>query len=166
MGRIIQMKPWKTAIGITALLIATMMGTAVAQQAPNHDHGLNFMATALDLTDAQVAQIKQIRSGQKSQMQANHAQMKGLHEQLQALIASDNFDEAKAQSVIAQVQQLQASQMLEHAREMNAIYKVLNPQQKAKAVKLFGSMGGFEGMRGHGGHGEPAGSNAPPPPQD
>jgi Spy/CpxP family protein refolding chaperone len=97
-------------------------------------------------------------------MQATHSQMKGLHEQLQALIISDIFDEAKVQAAIAQVQQLQASQMLEHAREMNAIYKVLNPQQKAKAVKLFGSMGGFGGMHGGAGmHGGPQGPQGPPP---
>ena len=58
---------------------------------------------------------------------------------------------------------MQATQMLEHAREMNAIYKVLNPQQKAKAIKMFGSMG-FGPM-----HGGPActgarGTDAPPAP--
>jgi Spy/CpxP family protein refolding chaperone len=161
-----QMKSLKFAIGVSALLVATMIGSAVAQQPAKGDHGMNFMATALDLTDAQVAQIKQIRSGQHAQMQATHAQMKGLHEQLQTLITSDIFDEAKVQATIAQVQQLQASQMLEHAREMNAIYKVLNPTQKAKAVKLFGSMGGFGGMRGHGGPGGPGAGAPPPPAQD
>jgi Spy/CpxP family protein refolding chaperone len=159
------MKSLKFAIGVSALLIATMIGTAVAQQPANHEHGLNFMATALDLTDAQIAQIKQIRGGQHAQMQATHAQMKGLHEQLQTLITSDNFDEGKVQAAIAQVQQVQATQMLEHARQMNAIYKILNPQQKAKAVKLFGSRG-FGGMHGgpgmHGGHGS---ADGPPPAQ-
>lgn len=161
------MKARNTAIGTLALLVAMLLGTSIAQQpstAPNHDHGLNFMATALDLTDAQVAQIKQIRSSQKSDMQANRTQMKGLHQQLQALITSDNFDEGKVQAVIAQVQQVQASEMLAHAREMNAIYKILTPQQKTKAVKLFGEMGGFGGMHGHAGPGGPAGPDAPPPP--
>jgi Spy/CpxP family protein refolding chaperone len=159
------MKSLKLALGVFGLLAATMIGTAVAQQpGKKGDHGMNFMATALDLTDAQVTQIKQIRSGQHTQMQATHSQMKGLHEQLQALITSDTFDEAKVQAAIAQVQQLQASQMLEHAREMNAIYKVLNPQQKAKAVKLFGTMGGFGGMHGGAGmHGGPQGPQGPPP---
>ena len=158
------MKSLKSVIAVSTLAIATMVGSVAAQQASAkpHDHGLTFMATALDLTDAQVAQIKQIRTANKPDMQANHAQMKALHEQLHTLVTSDTFDEAKVQSVIAQVQQLQASEMLNHARTMNAIYKVLNPQQKAKAVKLFGTMGGFGGMHGH--PGGPGGA-APPPTQ-
>jgi Spy/CpxP family protein refolding chaperone len=158
------MRNWKYALGISALLIATMVGTVAAQGPRNHDHGLQFMATALDLTDAQVAQIKQIRGDQHAKMQASHAQMKNIHEQMQALITSDTFDEAKVQALIAQQQQMQATQMLEHAREMNAIYKVLNPQQKAKAVKLFST--GFGGHM-HGGMGGPGGpgAGAPPPPE-
>ena len=34
-------------------------GVALAQSPANHQHGMEFMATALDLTDAQVAQIKE-----------------------------------------------------------------------------------------------------------
>jgi periplasmic protein CpxP/Spy len=164
MGRKIQMKNWKYALGVSALAIATLVGSASAQGPGRHDHGLQFMATALDLTDAQVAQIKQIRGDQHAKMQATHTQMKSIHEQMQALITADTFDEAKVQALIAQQQQIQATQMLEHAREMNAIYKVLNPQQKAKAVKLFSE--GFGG-RGHGGPGGPGpeGAGAPPPPE-
>jgi Spy/CpxP family protein refolding chaperone len=154
------MKQWKLAVGVSALLVGSMIGTAVAQQPKEHDHGMTFMATALDLTDAQVAQIKQIRSEQHSQMQAQHTQTQALHEQMKSLITSDTFDEAKVQSVISQIQQQQAAEMLNHAREMNAIYKVLTPQQKAKAVKMFGDMG-MGGMHGHGG---PGGSDGPPPP--
>jgi len=154
------MRNWKLAVGVSALLVGSMIGTAVAQQPKEHDHGLTFMATALDLTDAQVAQIKQIRTEQHSQMQAQHSQMEGLHEQMKALITAETFDEAKVQSVISQIQQQQAAEMLNHAREMNAIYKVLTPQQKVKAVKMFGDMG-MGGMHGHGG---PGGAGAPPPP--
>ena len=138
-----------------------MIGTASAQAPRKGGHGLQFMATALDLTDAQVAQIKQIRSEQRARMQSSHEQMKSIHEQLKTLITADTFDEGKVQAVIAQQQQMQATQMLEHAREMNAIYKVLNPQQKAKAIKMFGSMG-FGPMHG-GPHGPGAPSTDAPP---
>lgn len=158
------MKNWKYALGVSVLAIATMAGSVSAQEPGRHDHGLQFMATALDLTDAQVAQIKQIRGDQHAKMQATHAQMRGIHEQMQALITADSFDEAKVQALIAQKQQIQATQELEHAREMNAIYKILNPQQKAKAVKLFNE--GFGGHM-HGGPGGPGpdGAGAPPPPE-
>lgn len=144
------MKFWKHTIAASALLVATFAGTTFAQEHPRHDHGLAFMATALDLTDAQVAQIKQIHSAGREQMKESRTQMRTLHEQLHAVVTSDNFDEAKAQAVIAQIQEVQSARMLERAREMNATYKVLNPQQKAKFEKLFGQMGHM-GMRGHGG---------------
>lgn len=155
------MKHWKYALGVSALAVATMVGSVSAQAPGKHGHELQFMATALDLTDAQVAQIQQIRGDQRAKMQATHAQMKSIHEQMQALITADTFDEAKVQALIAQQQQIQATQMLEHAREMNAIYKVLTPQQKVKAVKLFNT--GFGGHM-HGGPGGP-GAGAPPPPE-
>lgn len=155
------MRNWKFVLGASALLLASMISTASAQAPRKGGHGLQFMATALDLTDAQVAQIKQIRSEQRARMQSSHEQMKSIHEQLKTLITADTFDEGKVQAVIAQQQQMQATQMLEHAREMNAIYKVLNPQQKAKAIKMFGSMG-FGPMHG-GPHGPGAPSTDAPP---
>ncbi len=158
------MKHWKSLAAVSALALATMVGTATAQESPKPrgDHQLQFMATALDLTDAQVSQIKQIRSERKAGSQADRQQMKSLHQQLHALVTSDNFDEAKAGALIAQIQQQESSRMLEQAKEMNAIYKVLTPQQKTKAVKLFGaSMHG-----GMGGHGGPGHEGPPPPAQD
>ena len=156
-----QMKLWKSAVAVTALSLMAMVGAANAQQGKHGEHQLEFMTTALDLTDAQVAQIKQIRSQSHASMKADHQQMRDLHQQLQAVVTSDNFDEGKAQAVIAQIQQAESARMLERAREMNAIYKVLNPQQKAKAVKLFGTM--HPGMGGP--HGGP-GPDAPPPAQE
>ncbi len=160
------MKHWKSLVGASVLALAMTTGIANAQEPPKHANHLEFMATALDLTEAQVAQIKQIQGERKAAGQADHQQMKALHEQFQALVTSDNFDEAKASGLISQIQQHEAARMLEHAKEMNAIYKILTPQQKAKAVKLFSEMHG--GM-GHGGmgHGGP-GSDGPPaaPPQE
>jgi len=161
LGRMNQMRFWKHAIAASALLVATFVGVGFAQERPRHDHGMGFMATALDLTDAQVAQIKQIHSAGREEFKQSHTQMKSLHEQLHAVVTADSFDEAKAQSVIAQIQQLESARMLQHAREMNETYKVLNPQQKAKFEKLYGHMGQM-GMHGHGG----APDGPPAPAQD
>ena len=76
MGEETEMRYLKLVLGVSALLLATMIGTAIAQAPGKGGHGLQFMATALDLTDAQVAQIKQIRSEQRARMQASHEQMK------------------------------------------------------------------------------------------
>ena len=152
------MRFWKHAIAVSALLVATFVGVGVAQPGRGHDHGMGFMATALDLTDAQVAQIKQIHSAGREEFKQSRTQMKSLHQQLHAVVTAETFDEAKAQSVIAQIQQLESARMLQHAREMNETYKVLNPQQKAKFEKLYGQMGPM-GMHRHGG-----GPSGPPAP--
>ncbi len=161
------MKSKRIAIGSALLAFAMMAAGAMAQSEaaqapPKHDH-IAYLQTVLDLSDAQVAQIRQIHAANRSEAQSNRSQMKALHEQLRTLITSDNFDEAKAQSVISQINQLQGSEMLEHAKTMNAVYKVLNPQQKEKAVKLFGEMG-MGAMHGHGPGGP--GGDAPPPPAE
>jgi len=157
------MKNWKYLVTASALTMATMVGVADAQQPPKQrgDHHLEFMATALDLSDAQVAQIKHIESELTATAQADRQQTKSLHQQLQALITSESFDEAKASALIAQIQQQESARMLEHAKEMNAIYKVLTPQQKTKAVKLFG-----ERKHGGMGHGGPGPEGPPAPTQD
>jgi periplasmic protein CpxP/Spy len=154
------MKSWKFAIAASTLLVASLVSAGVAQERPRHDHGMAFMATALDLTDAQVAQIKDIHSAGREQMKQSHTQIRTLHQQLHAIVTADAFDEAKAQALIAQIQQIESARMLEHAREMNATYKVLNAQQKAKFEKLF-AHAGHMGMHGHGGP-----DAAPPATQD
>ncbi|ABF43459.1 protein of unknown function, Spy-related protein [Candidatus Koribacter versatilis Ellin345] len=156
------MKHWKSLVTASALALSTLVGVANAQQPTKErgDHHLQFMATALDLTDAQVAQIKQIQSESKTSSQADRQQMKSLHQQLHALVTSESFDEGKASVLITQIHQQEASRMLEQAKEMNAIYKVLTPTQKTKAVKLFGASMHDGGMHGHGGPG-PDGPPAP-----
>ena len=100
-------------------------------------HGMGFMARELNLTDAQKAQVKTI-------MQANHANMKPVMQQLeqnrQALLAATAngaYDPAKIQLLANQKAQLEAAMTVQHEALQHQIYtQVLTPEQQAKAEQL------------------------------
>ncbi len=86
---------------------------------PHHD----MMFKGLHLTDAQKEQIRDIRKGEREQMQQERRSM---HE----LIASDTFDKTKAEAQIAKMDEQRKAHMLAHLETQNKIYNVLTPEQK------------------------------------
>ncbi len=52
--------------------------------------------------------------------------------EMQALMTSGNFDEAKAKEIIEQRQQVREQHMLERMKLHNQIYNLLTPEQQAK----------------------------------
>jgi protein CpxP len=104
---------------------------------PGHGHGFGFMARELNLTDAQKAQIKTI-------MQANHASMKTVAQQMAqnraALLtatANGAYDPAKIQVLAAQQAQLEAAMIVNREAVQHQIYtQVLTSDQQAKAEQL------------------------------
>ena len=98
---------------------------------------MGFMARELNLTDSQKAQVKTI-------MQANHANMKPIMQQMeqnrQALLAATAngaFDAAKIQALANQQAQLQAAMTVQHEALKHQIYtQVLTTEQQAKAEQL------------------------------
>jgi len=135
-------------VSIVALLLcgAAMMAYA---QGPGHDgmggphgmggpgHGMGFLVRELNLTDVQKEQVKAI-------MQANHANMKTVMQQLeqnrQALLtvtANGAYDPAKIQALANQQAQLQAAMTVKHEALQHQIYtQVLTADQQAKAEQL------------------------------
>ena len=100
-------------------------------------HGMGFMARELNLSDAQKEQVKTI-------MQANHANMKTVMQQMeqnrQALLtatANGAYDPAKIQALANQQAQLQAAITVQHEALKHQIYtQVLTSEQQAKAEQL------------------------------
>jgi protein CpxP len=103
---------------------------------PGHG-GMGFMARELNLTDAQKAQVKTI-------MQANHANMKPIMQQMEqnraamlAATANGAYDAAKIQALANQQAQLQAAMTVQHEALQHQIYtQVLTSEQQAKAEQL------------------------------
>jgi periplasmic protein CpxP/Spy len=99
--------------------------------------GMGFMARELNLTDAQKAQVKTI-------MQANHASMKPIMQQMEqnraamlAATANGAYDQAKITALANQQAQLQAAMTIQREAIQHQIYTtVLTADQQAKAEQL------------------------------
>ncbi|MGH9511206.1 MAG: Spy/CpxP family protein refolding chaperone [Terriglobales bacterium] len=100
------------------------------------EHMFGFFSKALDLTDAQKAQIKQIISNEKPTLHPLMLQEGQAHQQMMQLVTSGNFDESKAQAIISQEAQTHSQLEMEHARIMAQAYQVLTPDQKTKFAEM------------------------------
>jgi len=139
---------WKFAIALAAVVLCGALMISYAQQTDNtnpkpawggHRHGdhMGYMAKALNLTDAQKAQIKTI-------MQANRASSRPLMQQLQqnrlAMLNATSggaFDQAKVTALANQQAQLMAQMTVQRESIHSQIYnQVLTPEQRATADQL------------------------------
>ena len=98
---------------------------------------LGHFSRALDLTDAQKAQVKQL-------VDAFHESNKGLHEQMQKGgghgpfegLKDGAFDEAAVRSAAQARANLHVELEVAHARLMSQVYALLTPEQKAKVAEM------------------------------
>lgn len=127
---------------------------------PHGPHGgslVEHLSRALNLTDAQKAQVKQIEDSLREST-------KPLHEQLFKLGGGpfdgfkDGFDEAAVRSAAQSRAAIQVELEVAHARAMSQVYALLTADQKAKLAELRQQME----QRRPGP--PPEGAGAPPPP--
>lgn len=146
------MKKWMVVVSVLGLMLcgAAMFsyaqgpgpgGKAHGWGGPGGGPGMGMMLHELNLTDAQKAQVKTI-------MQANHATMKPIMQQMEqnraAILAAsangaymDPAVQAKVQTLANQQAQLQAAMIVNHEAIQHQIYtQVLTADQQAKAEQL------------------------------
>jgi Spy/CpxP family protein refolding chaperone len=126
---------------VLVLLMASVAGAQTAAAPPQHRmHGdamfeggmFPFFSKYLELTEEQHAQIKQIFTSAKPALQPLMQQeMQSRHAMMQ-LVASGNFDQAKAQAIAMQESQTHAQIEVQHALLASQAYQVLTPDQKTK----------------------------------
>ncbi|MBU4683363.1 ATP-independent periplasmic protein-refolding chaperone Spy [Cedecea davisae] len=86
-----------------------------------------MMFKDLNLTDAQKQQIKDIMKEQRGNMQRPSVEeRRAMHD----VIASDSFDQAKAQAQVDKMAEQNKTRMLAHMQTQNKIYNILTPEQK------------------------------------
>jgi Spy/CpxP family protein refolding chaperone len=129
-----------------ALILFCAAGIALAQTPPdrppgppNAEHQLDRLATLLDLTDTQKAQVKTILDAQHAKMQT----------QLQT---------AHASGTKPTLEEMQAARQQLHAETVQQLTPVLTPSQLKKFKVL---MEEERGPRGRGPHGPPHGDTPP-----
>ncbi|MGA8153098.1 MAG: Spy/CpxP family protein refolding chaperone [Terriglobales bacterium] len=127
---------------VLILMLATVAGAQTAPP-PHRMHGMAgegmfdggvfpFFSQYLDLTDEQHAQIKQIFANAKPTMQPLMQQERQSRQAMMQLVASGNFDQAKAQTIAAQESQIHAQIEVQHALLASQAYQVLTPDQRTK----------------------------------
>lgn len=132
---------------VLAALAMTLGLAAVAQDAPPpmppghmHHHGMfgeMLPFHAIDLTDAQRTQIKQLYENAKPTMKPSFEQLRQNHQAMIQLVTSGNFDQAKAQLLAAQSSQLMSQLAVQHASIAAQAYQLLTPEQKTQMSKVL-----------------------------
>ncbi len=94
------------------------------------------MLRGLDLTDEQKTQVKSIMEKSRETVKPLREQMKANRQKLQELSTNDNFDQTQVQSIATQQGSLTAQMIVEKERFKSHIFKILTPEQKAKAAEM------------------------------
>ena len=115
-------------------------------------HRLAMMATVLDLSENQQAQIKDLLDQQWQLRQADREEMQAARDAMRAARLVEPFDEADFRAKAAKQAELRTERMVERAKLQQQIKAVLTPEQQAKAETLRGFMGG-QGQGRHMGRG-------------
>ena len=125
------------AIGVSQTVKrAHMRGDGMFAGGMFDGHMLGFYGRKLDLTDAQRAQVKDIMTKEKPTIQPMILQMAQGHQQLQQLVMSGAFDEAKVRALATQQTQNMTELTVQRARIASELYQVLTPEQKTKLSDL------------------------------
>jgi periplasmic protein CpxP/Spy len=124
-----------------ALVFTLAAGLTVTMFAQGHGmrHGrgmLQHMTKALNLTEAQQAQVKTIMQAERAKVQPIMQQLRQ-NEQAQNTGVTGEFDEAKARDFAQKQSQLMADMIVEKQRTKSQIYAVLTPEQRQKALQLM-----------------------------
>jgi len=126
----------KMAAGVLAMVLVAMAAPA---EGPGHRRGdyfggpmMGMFGDYLGLSDAQRTQIKQIFESSKSTTEPLWQQEMQSHNAMMQLITSGNFDEAKAQAIVAQSALAHQQLEMQHAMLQAKAYQVLTADQKTK----------------------------------
>jgi protein CpxP len=137
---------------LAAFALAAVAGMALAAAAfpgqeghhgpggPHGPHGGNIvehLSRALDLTDAQKAQVKQIEDSLRESTKSLHEQLAKSGDGGGPLDGfKDGFDEAAVRSAAQARAAVHVELEVAHARAMSQIYALLTDAQKAKLAEL------------------------------
>jgi Spy/CpxP family protein refolding chaperone len=152
---------------MSGLLLAQTSGNAPGTGAPNTGPGmhgrragmesrLDRLATLLNLTDGQKAQVKSIFQNSFTQAKPLMTQMRDNRQAIEQLVksgATENFDQ-QIQNLANTQASLMSQMTVIHAKGMAQVWSLLNPDQRQKADQLHELLRpGMPGMMGGGGAG-------------
>jgi periplasmic protein CpxP/Spy len=133
-------KSKKLNLWTAAFAVALLVTGAAAQEGPHGGPHGGFGGPVtdlrgLDLTEAQRAQVRQIRTAEMPTLKPLMQQEMQNHQQMAALVRGGSFEEAKAQPIAAQEAQIHSQLVVERAKIEAQIYQLLTPEQKTKLAE-------------------------------
>lgn len=94
--------------------------------------GFQKKLKALNLTDAQQAQVKDIMEKNKPQREAQWKEMRESRKALHEAAHGDKYDAAKVRELAAKEAQIKADMTVQRIETMHRVYSLLTPEQKQK----------------------------------
>ncbi|UXI01469.1 CpxP family protein [Photobacterium sp. TY1-4] len=95
----------------------------------------------LDLSDAQQQQLKAMRQSKREAMKAGFAgkreQMQAHHQQMQALMLADTFDEAAARTLAQTMVEQQVERRVAMMKSRHEMFSMLTDEQKTRFQQLM-----------------------------
>ena len=97
---------------------------------------LDRMARDLNLTQAQLSELKAFFDAERSILESMMKKLDGQRRQLDETTANGQFDEAQVRAMATQQAQTLAELIVAHKRAEARIYSVLTPEQRARFQEL------------------------------
>ncbi len=97
---------------------------------------LDRLARDLNLTEAQVAELKNFFDTERQALDSLMKKLDGQRRQLDEATANGQFDEAQVRSLATQQAQTFTELIVAHKRAEARIYSVLTPEQRARFQEL------------------------------
>ncbi|HVF89905.1 MAG TPA: Spy/CpxP family protein refolding chaperone [Blastocatellia bacterium] len=102
----------------------------------------------LDLTDAQKAQMKQIRETQQQTLQPLKQELRAKRQEIRKASEGGAFDEALVRQKLTEIAPLEAKLMAEQFRAHQEMLSVLTPEQRSKLDQMREQFKSKRGERG------------------
>jgi protein CpxP len=132
----------KTVLAGAIIAIVAALAAGVAAQGDGHRRGGRFGPggfrglAALDLTDAQREQVREVMQSHRDQMREAGTQLHEAHAAQRAAIETVPVNEGLVRSTSQTLAAAQTEMALIQARIHGAIWSVLTPEQQQKAKEL------------------------------
>jgi Spy/CpxP family protein refolding chaperone len=117
---------------VVAAVLGGLLSLSVMAFPGHHDGRL---AKALDLTDAQITQLKSMRKNHKANRKQTKDAMKALNEKTQALMS--NYSDAQAQVIAEESAAMHKARVLTKLQHQQALYAMLDDDQKKKFLEIM-----------------------------
>ncbi len=120
------------------ILASLLASSALANQGFRHGGGKDrgHLWSALQLSDDQRAQIKNIFANSRESIRPLHQQLQEKRTALREAMAASPFDEERVRSLAQELSSVETEMIVQRARLMNEALGVLTSEQRAKLDEL------------------------------